>query len=147
MAKKINVKLILELRGNGMGRNAIARTRHISVNSVGDVFHKADETGISYEDVRDMDDDSVFFHPLLLRLMMVILQCGHGKCAPSFLPDSGHRKSREPSKDFLLSDTAGGLAFSYFYYILVTVTFSFPIYETRYFLIAIEEQTVRISSL
>jgi len=30
----------------------------------------------------------------LLRLMMVILQCGHGKCAPSFLPDSGHEKSR-----------------------------------------------------
>ena len=25
---------------------------------------------------------------------MVILQCGHGKCAPSFLPDSGHEKSR-----------------------------------------------------
>lgn len=42
---KINVKLILELRSNGMGRNAIARTRHISVNSVGDVFHKADENG------------------------------------------------------------------------------------------------------
>ena len=65
MAKKINVKLILELRGNGMGRNAIARTRHISVNSVGDVFHKADENGISYEDVRDMDEDSVYrmFYP------------------------------------------------------------------------------------
>ena len=65
MAKKINVKLILELRGNGMGRNAIARTRHISVNSVGDVFHKADEHGISYEDVRDMDEDSVYrmFYP------------------------------------------------------------------------------------
>ncbi|MEZ3494235.1 MAG: hypothetical protein K1W38_18595, partial [Lachnospiraceae bacterium] len=31
---------------------------------------------------------------LLLRLMIVILQCGHGKCAPSFLPDSGHEKSR-----------------------------------------------------
>ena len=43
MAKKINVKLILELRGSGMGRNAIARTRHISVNSVGDVFHIANE--------------------------------------------------------------------------------------------------------
>ncbi len=56
MAKKISVKLILELRGNGMGRNAIARTGHISVNSVGDVFHKADENGISYEDVRDMDE-------------------------------------------------------------------------------------------
>lgn len=65
MAKKISVKLILELRGSGMGRNAIARTRHISVNSVGDVFHKADENGISYEDVRDMDEDSVYrmFYP------------------------------------------------------------------------------------
>ena len=65
MAKKINVKLILELRGNRMGRNAIARTRHISVNSVGDVFHKADENGISYEDVRDMNEDSVYrmFYP------------------------------------------------------------------------------------
>lgn len=65
MAKKISVKLILELRGNGMGRNAIARTGHISVNSVGDVFHKADENGISYEDVRDMNEDSVYrmFYP------------------------------------------------------------------------------------
>lgn len=60
MAKKINVKLILELRGSGMGRNAIARTRHISVNSVGDVFHIADENGISYEDARNMDEDSVY---------------------------------------------------------------------------------------
>ena len=33
---------------------------------------------------------------LLLRLMIVILQCGHGKCAPSFLPDSGQKKSRIP---------------------------------------------------
>lgn len=24
----------------------------------------------------------------------MILQCGHGKCAPSFLPDFGHEKSR-----------------------------------------------------
>lgn len=38
MAKKINVKLILELRSAGMGRNAIAASRHISRNSVGDVF-------------------------------------------------------------------------------------------------------------
>jgi hypothetical protein len=28
--------------------------------------------------------------------MMVILQCGHGKRASSFLPDSGHEKSRIP---------------------------------------------------
>ena len=59
----------------------------------------------------------------------------------------GIEKAGNLSKDFLLSDTAGRLAYSYFYYILVTVKFSFPIYETRYFLIAIEEQTARISSL
>ena len=47
MAKKINVKLILELRSAGMGRNAIAASRHISKNSVGDVFHIADRMGIS----------------------------------------------------------------------------------------------------
>ena len=46
MAKKINVKLILELRSAGMGRNAIAASRHISKNSVGDVFHIADRMGI-----------------------------------------------------------------------------------------------------
>lgn len=45
MAKKINVKLILELRSAGMGRNAIAASRHISKNSVGDVFHIADQDG------------------------------------------------------------------------------------------------------
>ena len=51
MAKKINVKLILELRSAGMGQNAIAASRHISKNSVGDVFHIADRMGISYEDI------------------------------------------------------------------------------------------------
>lgn len=54
MAKKINVKLILELRSAGMGRNAIATSRHISKNSVGDVFHIADRMGISYEDIAQM---------------------------------------------------------------------------------------------
>lgn len=51
MAKKINVKLILELRDSGMSRNAIAATRHMSKNSVGDVIHIAGRMGISYEDV------------------------------------------------------------------------------------------------
>jgi hypothetical protein len=43
MAKKINVKLILELRDAGMSRNGIASTRHMSRHSVSDVFHLADE--------------------------------------------------------------------------------------------------------
>lgn len=65
MAKKINVKLILELRDAGMSRNAIAATRHMSKNSVGDVIHIADRIGISYEDVRQMDEDAAYrmFYP------------------------------------------------------------------------------------
>lgn len=80
MAKKINVKLILELRGSGMGTNAIARTRHISVNSVCDVFHKADENGISYEDVRNMDEDSVTACSILTSLY-------RNPCMPSRITD------------------------------------------------------------
>lgn len=65
MDKKINVKLILELRSAGMGRNAIAASRHISKNSVGDVFHIADRMGISYGDIAQMDEDTVYrkFYP------------------------------------------------------------------------------------
>ena len=65
MANKIMVKLILELRAAHMGRNAIARTRHMSVNSVGDVFHIADRLGISFDDIRDKDEDEVYslFYP------------------------------------------------------------------------------------
>ena len=65
MAKKINVKLILELRAAGMSRNAIASTRHMSKNSVGDVIHIADRLGISYGDVRQMDEDALYhmFYP------------------------------------------------------------------------------------
>ena len=65
MAKKINVKLILELRDAGMGRNAIASTRHMSRNSVSDVFHIADSRGIAYSDVRNLDDQEVYrmFYP------------------------------------------------------------------------------------
>ena len=48
-----------------MGRNAIAASRHISKNSVGDVFHIADRMGISYEDIAQMDEDAVYrkFYP------------------------------------------------------------------------------------
>ena len=43
MGRKINVKLILELRAAGMGRNQIAKTRKVSKDSVSDVFHIADQ--------------------------------------------------------------------------------------------------------
>ena len=62
---KINVKLILELRDAGMGRNAIASTRRISRNSVSDVFHIADARGIAYKDIQSLDEREVYrmFYP------------------------------------------------------------------------------------
>ena len=65
MARKINVKLILELRKAGLSRNMIAATRHMSKNSVGDVIHIADERGITYDDVSTLDEDAVYrmFYP------------------------------------------------------------------------------------
>ena len=58
MAKKINVKLIMELRDTGLPRNMIAATRHMSKNSVGDVIHIADQKGITFSDVRGLDEDA-----------------------------------------------------------------------------------------
>jgi len=65
MANKINVKLIMELHDAGMGRNAIAKTRHISRHSVTDVIHIAQDKGISYKDIQNLDDTEVYrmFYP------------------------------------------------------------------------------------
>ena len=54
MARKINVKLILELREAKLSRNQIADSRHIARNSVSDVFRIADERGITYSDIRSL---------------------------------------------------------------------------------------------
>jgi len=59
MARKINVKLILELRKAGLSRNMIAATRHMFKNSFGDVIHISDERGITYDDVSSLDEDAV----------------------------------------------------------------------------------------
>ena len=52
MARKINVKLLMELRDTGLSQSAIASTRHISRHSVSEVFNIADEKGIHYDDIR-----------------------------------------------------------------------------------------------
>ena len=57
---KIHVKLILQLRDAGMSRQAIASTRHISRNSVSEVFRIADEKEIHYADVRNLGEDEVY---------------------------------------------------------------------------------------
>ena len=57
---KIHVKLILQLRDAGMSRQEIASTRHISRNSVSEVFRIADEKGIHYADVRNLGENEVY---------------------------------------------------------------------------------------
>jgi len=60
MANKIKVKLIMELRAAGMSQREISRARHMSQHSVGDVCRIAAEKGISYEDLRDKEDDDIY---------------------------------------------------------------------------------------
>ena len=60
MSNKINVKLILELAAQGLSQNEIAKTRHISKHSVGDVLRIAGEKGLSFEDVEGMNDDALY---------------------------------------------------------------------------------------
>ena len=60
MARKINVKLIMELRDAGLSRRTIASTRHMSRHSVGEVFDIANKKGIRYDDVRLMSDTEAY---------------------------------------------------------------------------------------
>lgn len=65
MARKINVKLIMELRDAGLSRSSIASTRHISRHSVSDVFNIADEKGIRYADIQSLGETETYrlFYP------------------------------------------------------------------------------------
>ncbi len=57
MARKIKAKLIMELRGQGVSRRAVASTRRMSMESVCEVFNIAAGRQIAWEQVRDMPDD------------------------------------------------------------------------------------------
>ena len=65
MARKIDVKLIMQLRDAGLSIKSIASTRHISRNSVSDVFKIAEEKNIRYSDVCSLEDAEVYrlFYP------------------------------------------------------------------------------------
>ena len=65
MARKIQVKQILELRAAGLSQNNITKSRHMSKSSVSDVFQIAQELNISYESVKDMRPEEVYnlFYP------------------------------------------------------------------------------------
>ena len=65
MARKIKAKLIMELREQGQSRRSIAKTRHMSMESVCEVFDIAAERGIAWADVANMPEDEVYrlFYP------------------------------------------------------------------------------------
>ena len=60
MARKIKVKLILELRAAQISQREICRTRKISHHSVIDVYRIADQLGITYEDIKDKSEEEVY---------------------------------------------------------------------------------------
>ncbi len=60
MARKIKVKLILELHAQGMSMNEISRSRHISKHSVSATVGMAAKKGLSYTAVKDMTDDAAY---------------------------------------------------------------------------------------
>ncbi len=60
MGRKIQAKLILQLRAAGLTQNVIANSHHMSKTSVGEVFRLAEENAISYNDVADKRPEEVY---------------------------------------------------------------------------------------
>lgn len=60
MARKINVKLILQLHDNGMKQREITDTRKMSRTSVSKVLKIAEDRNIHYQDIADMNDDVLY---------------------------------------------------------------------------------------
>lgn len=60
MARKIKVKLIMQLRERGMSRRAIAKTWRMPMESVCEVFDIAAERGIAWNDVGNMGEDEAY---------------------------------------------------------------------------------------
>lgn len=60
MSRKIQAKLILQLRAAGLTQNVIANSHHMSKTSVGEVFRLAEEHAISYNDVADKRPEEVY---------------------------------------------------------------------------------------
>lgn len=60
MVRKINAKLVLRLRAEGMSGRNIAASQNISRNSVSDVLDAASNAGISWAEARDKTENAVY---------------------------------------------------------------------------------------
>lgn len=65
MIRKVNVKLVLELRDKGLSRTEIANSRHISRRHVNEIFKTAQQLNITYHDVATKCEDEIYklFYP------------------------------------------------------------------------------------
>lgn len=52
MTPKLKVKLVLQLREQGLNRTEIASSRHISRKNVNEIFSIAQEKGLTYQSVK-----------------------------------------------------------------------------------------------
>ena len=60
MTPKLKVKLVLQLRDQGLNRTEIATSRHISRKNVNEIFSIAEKRGITYQSVKAMSEDDVY---------------------------------------------------------------------------------------
>lgn len=60
MARKIRAKLIMQPCEQGMSRRSVAKTRHMLMESVCEVFDIADERGICWTDVEKLTDEEAY---------------------------------------------------------------------------------------
>ena len=60
MAKRINVKLIMDLSNGGLSQNEIATSRHLSKSSVSLVLQTAKKLNVTATDLQDMSDEEAY---------------------------------------------------------------------------------------
>lgn len=60
MARKIPVKLVMKYRDQGLSRNMIAKTQKVGKSSVSEVFKRAEELQLNYEDIESLSDIEVY---------------------------------------------------------------------------------------
>lgn len=60
MARKIPVKLIMELREQGLSKNIIAKPKRVGSDSVSEVFRRADALDLTYADIQNISEPEVY---------------------------------------------------------------------------------------
>lgn len=60
MVRRIKAKLVLRLRGQGLSGRAIAASQRMSRHSVAAVLEAAEQAGIGWDDVAELDDGQVY---------------------------------------------------------------------------------------